>query len=370
MKTFDVCVIGAGIVGAACAAALAREGLSVAVIEANSVAGGSTAAGMGHIVVMDDSEAQFALTQYSQTLWNKLADELSDSCEYEFCGTIWVAADDEEMHEVRRKQEFYMSRGVTAEILGAASLREAEPNLNEDLVGGLLVKSDSVVYQPQAAQVLLKNAADRGAEIFTGKKVTAIDNDGVRLADSTKIQAVKVVVAAGSWSGVLAAGINIRKKKGHLVITDRYPGFVRHQLIELGYLKSAHSATADSVAFNVQPRITNQILLGSSRQYDAPDSTVDQAILNRMVTRAFRFMPRLRDVSAVRVWTGSRPATPDNLPYIGRHPARENLYIAAGHEGLGITTSLGTAELLADEIIGRESAIDRSPYSPSRFNGV
>ncbi len=368
MKTFDVAIVGAGIVGAACAAALAGESLTVAVIEANSVTCGATAAGMGHIVVMDDSEAQFALTQYSQKLWNEFADELPATCEYEFCGTIWVAADDEEMHEVRRKKGFYEKRGVTAEILDSASLRKAEPNLNEDLVGGLLVKNDSVVYQPQAAKILLKNATDRGAEIFTGKKVIAIDNDGVTLADSTKINAAKVVVAAGSWSGELAADINIRKKKGHLVITDRYPGFVRHQLIELGYLKSAHSATADSVAFNVQPRITNQILLGSSRQYDAPDNGVDCGILNRMVTRAFRFMPKLRDISAVRVWTGSRPATPDNLPYIGRHPSRENLYIAAGHEGLGITTSLGTAEILTDQIIGRESAIDRKPYSPSRFN--
>ncbi len=366
--TFDVAIVGAGIVGAACAAALEREGLSVAVIEANTVAGGSTAAGMGHIVVMDDSEAQFALTQYSQMLWNNFADELPASCEYEFCGTIWVAADDEEMHEVRRKQEFYETHGVTAEILDAASLRKTEPNLNEDLVGGLLVAGDSVVYQPQAAQVLLRKAKDRGAEIFEGERVIAIDEAGVTLADSTKIKAAKVVIAAGSWSGELAAGIDIRKKKGHLVITDRYPGFVRHQLIELGYLKSAHSATQDSVAFNVQPRITNQILLGSSRQFDTVDNAVNEKILARMVTRAVRFMPKLRDVSAVRVWTGSRPATPDNLPYIGRHPARENLYIAAGHEGLGITTSLGTAELLADEIIGRASVIDRVPFSPSRFN--
>ena len=368
MKTFDVAIIGAGIVGAACAAALAREGLVVAVIEASSVAGGSTAAGMGHIVVMDDSDAQFALTRYSQTLWNNFAAELPASCEYEFCGTIWVAADEEEMLAVRRKKEFYESRGVTAEILDAASLRTAEPNLNHDLVGGLRVKDDSVVYQPQAAQVLLKKATDRGAELFTGQKVIAIDNDGVTLADSTKIQAAKMLVAAGSLSGELATGIKIRKKKGHLIITDRYPRLVRHQLIELGYLKSAHAATRDSVAFNVQPRITNQILLGSSRQFDAPDNAVDQSILNQMVTRAFRFMPELRDVSAIRVWTGSRPATPDNLPYIGRHPVRENIYIAAGHEGLGITTSLGTAELLTDQILGRESAIDRAPYSPSRFN--
>lgn len=367
MRSFDVAIIGAGIVGAACADALSREGLSVAVIEANGVAGGATAAGMGHIVVMDDSEAQFALTRYSQQLWNEFAQELPRECEYEFCGTIWVAADAEEMQEVRRKKEFYESRGISAEILDSSSLRKAEPNLNEDLVGGLFVRSDSVVYQPQAARFLLTKAAGRGAEVLMDQKVTSILDDGVMLVDSTKIQAGTVVLAAGSWSGELAPGIDVRKKKGHLVITDRYPGFVRHQLVELGYLKSAHSSTEDSVAFNVQPRITNQILLGSSRQFDPPDNGIDRNIVNRMVARAFRFMPTLRGLSAIRVWTGSRPATPDNLPLIGRHPSRENLFLAAGHEGLGITTSLGTAELLADEIIGRQSAIDRSPYSPSRF---
>ena len=67
------------------------------------------------------------------------------------------------------------------------------------------------------------------------------------------------------------------------MITDRYPGFVHHQLVELGYLKSAHSVTADSVAFNVQPRQTGQILIGSSRQYGNEDSAVDQAMLTAML---------------------------------------------------------------------------------------
>jgi glycine/D-amino acid oxidase-like deaminating enzyme len=86
-----------------------------------------------------------------------------------------------------------------------------------------------------------------------------------------------------------------------------------------------------------------------------------------MMNRAFGFMPNLKKLSAVRVWTGFRPATPDNLPYIGQHPRRENVYLACGHEGLGITTSLGTAAILTDEIIGRESKIERKPYSPKRF---
>ena len=161
--------------------------------------------------------------------------------------------------------------------------------------------------------------------------------------------------------------VQIVKKKGHLIITERYPNFVQHQLVELGYLKSAHKSESDSVAFNVQPRITNQVLIGSSRQFDSDDKVIDYSILRRMINRAFEFMPKLRELSAVRVWTGFRPATPDNLPYIGQHPKFENTYLATGHEGLGITTSLGTAELLTDEILGRKSKIDRKPYSPKRF---
>src|SRR5262245_53298555 len=117
-RVFDLAIVGGGIVGAACALEAARAGLSVVVIESGVVGGGATAAGMGHIVVMDDSDAQFALTRYSQQLWREIAPELPDDVEYEECGTIWVAADEEEMEEARRKAGFYQARGVAAEILG------------------------------------------------------------------------------------------------------------------------------------------------------------------------------------------------------------------------------------------------------------
>ena len=364
---FDVAIIGAGIIGAACAYRLSHENLRVAVIEANEIASGTTATGMGHIVVMDDSEAQFALTNYSQQLWNEFAQFLPEQSEYEFCGSVWVASDEEEMQEVQRKQKFYKKRGVKAKILDEKSLREAEPNLHEGLVGGLLVPNDSVVYQPCATRFLLENSQRLGAKVFLGKKVVEISNNGVKLKDSTFINAKQIIIAAGVWSNELLEDLKIVKKKGHLVITERYPNFIRHQLVELGYLKSAHKSESDSVAFNVQPRITGQVLLGSSRQFNSDDKQIDYNILRRMTSRAFEFMPKLKELSAVRVWTGFRPATPDNLPYIGQHPKFENIYLACGHEGLGITTSLGTAEILTDEIMGRESEIDRKPYSPTRF---
>lgn len=365
--TFDVAIVGAGIVGAACAAALAREGLSVIVIDAGGIATGTTAAGMGHIVAMDDSKAQFALTLYSQQLWKNIADEMPASCEFEHCGTIWVAADEEEMDEVRRKHEFYEKHGIATEILDEKRLREAEPNLAEGLAGGLRVAGDSVVYQLTATRYLMDKAVAKGAVLKTGKRVISINDGELKLENGDKIAAGNVINAAGAFASELSPKLNIKKRKGHLVITERYPNFVSHQLIELGYLKSAHGKDADSVAFNVQPRSTGQILLGSSRQFGDETSEINNAIVSRMTARAFEYMPKLRDLAAVRIWTGFRPATPDNLPYIGKIPGFENVYAAAGHEGLGITTSLGTAELLTDEILGQKPSIPPEPYQPSRI---
>jgi glycine/D-amino acid oxidase-like deaminating enzyme len=85
-----------------------------------------------------------------------------------------------------------------------------------------------------------------------------------------------------------------------------------------------------------------------------------------MVRRALEFAPALASLSAIRTWTGFRPATPDNLPLIGAWPEAPGLTVATGHEGLGITTALGTARLVADAVLGRTSPIDPSPYRPTR----
>jgi glycine/D-amino acid oxidase-like deaminating enzyme len=366
MSAYDVVVIGAGIVGAACAAECAAEKLRVAIVEARMVGGGATAAGMGHVVVMDDSEAQFALTRYSQRLWDDLREELPGEVEHDACGTIWVAADDDEMEEVRRKEKFYSERGLDVEILDGHALAEAEPNLRPGLVGGLRVPGDSVIYPPCAAQFLVGRARARGADLFGGQAVEAATRDGVRLRDGSFISAGLVVNAAGSWSPQLTPQLSVKKRKGHLVITDRYPQFVRHELVELGYLKSAHSMTAESVAFNIQPRTTGQLLIGSSRQFDVDDSKVDVSILTRMIARAVEYLPGIGKLSALRAWTGFRAATPDKLPLIGPQAEHERLFLATGHEGLGITTSLGTAKLLVDQIMNRVSAIPAEPYLPSR----
>ena len=362
----DVVVIGGGIVGAACARAMAMEKLRVVLVEASDVGAGATAAGMGHIVAMDDSEAQFALTSYSAGLWRAAQPSLPATVEYEACGTLWIAADAEEMGAVRAKQAFYAQRGVMAEILDEKALRDAEPNLRAGLAGALLVSADSVVYAPCAAHWLAEEARLRGAWIRQGVEAIAIEAGLVKLSDGSMVSAGAVVVAAGTASAKLIPGLPLRPRKGHLAITDRYPDFARHQLVELGYLKSAHGHDNESVAFNIQPRSTGQVLIGSSRQYDAPSGReIDPPILARMLRRAFEYMPRLAELSVIRTWTGFRAATPDSLPIIGR--VADRLWTATGHEGLGITTSLGTAQLLTDQLLGRACAIPAEAYSPARF---
>ena len=354
--------------GAACADECVRRGMRIAVVDGDVIGGGTTAAGMGHIVVMDDSEAQFALTRYSQQLWQELRPTLPADVEYEQCGTIWVAADDQEMAEVRRKQAYYRQRGVPVEVLDQAALERCEPNLRKGMAGGLLVPGDGVLYPPCAARFLIERAQAGGATIHLGLPVSKIGNGRVRLSDGKELSAGAIINAAGNGAASLTPGLAIKKRKGHLVITDRYPGFVRHQLVELGYLKSAHSTTGDSVAFNVQPRKTGQILVGSSRQYHVEDKRVDDPMVRRMLQRAEQYMPDLAPMSAIRVWTGFRAATPDQLPLIGPWAGDSTVFLATGHEGLGITTSLATAGILVDQITGKQAAIPVEPYLPSRVS--
>jgi len=365
---YDVIVAGGGIVGTACAVSCAQAGLHVALVERDILGGGATAAGMGHIVVMDDSEAQFGLTRRSQQLWHTLAKTLPRNAEFETTGTIWVAADREELAEAERKHVYLQQRSVPSQMLSPGELATAEPNLRDKVAGGLLVSEDAVVYPPVVALHLAREVQALGSELILGGSIVHFATGEAHLDDGTCLRAPRLVNALGAEAVACTSNIPVKKRKGHLVITDRYPGFVRHQLVELGYLKSAHSVTTDSVAFNVQPRQTGQILIGSSRQYGNDDSRVDHAILSSMLQRAQFYMPGISALKIIRVWTGFRAATPDKLPLIGPVPGDSTLWLATGHEGLGITTALASAELLACEFTGTAPPISPTPYLPARFD--
>ncbi len=162
--------------------------MRVALVERAEIGAGATAAAMGHIVVLDDSPAQLALTRYSQMLWRQLAGELPCDVEYTQRGTLWVAADDEEMQEICRKHSAYKEHGISSGLLDAQALAHTEPALRPGLAGGLLMPEDAVVSPQLAAKFLLSQALVAGATLIR-EQVFALGSGRALLTNGDKLQA-------------------------------------------------------------------------------------------------------------------------------------------------------------------------------------
>lgn len=362
-RTYDAVVIGAGIVGTACAYELARAGLQLAIVDERGIGTGATNAGMGHLVVLDASPAQFALTRYALEIWREIADQLPPECDYCRCGTLWVAADQEELQLAREKCARYRGDGVRAELVDSRQVAELEPNLRDGLAGGLLIPDDAAVHPASVARFLFEQSK---AELIS-RRAVSLDSGIVRFDDSSTISGHSILNGTGTAAAELTPGLPIRARKGQILVVDPGPDFARHQVVELGYVKSTHAEERDSIAFNVRQNRDGELLIGASRQYGTEDPRVEPAVIDQLLARASEYMPALAHARRLRSWAGFRASTPDGLPIIGRDPRLEHVYLATGHEGLGATTSLATARLLADEILGRTPEIDPTPYRPARF---
>lgn len=347
--SIDIRVYGAGIVGAACAYYLAQAGAEVEVIDSGCPGGGATGAGMGHLVVVEDSPDRLALSSRSLALWRELLSRIE--CEALPCGTLWLAENAVELAHCRTMASRLAAAGVEAELLDERSLREAEPALHHGLAGALLVPGDWSIYAPKAAARLLETPGIR-----------------LRRGDAREWRedpnGPTTLFTVGDQTPLMFPDLPIRPRRGHLAITDRCPGLVFHQLVELGYLSRAHSSDEASVSFNVQPRASGQILIGSTRDYAGFDSAIARETLAQVCRLAAGWVPALAAQPIVRAWTGFRPDTPDHRPYIGRHSS--GAWVAAGHEGLGITLAPITGHLIADLVLGREPIVDPSPYRLDR----
>lgn len=365
-RATDIAVVGAGVVGALIAMRLAEAGVTTTLLESEFAGSGATAAAMGHVVVMDDSPAQLALCTLSRQRWDALRDDLPERGEYQRSGTLWLAANDDELAVAAVRRDAYAVAGVESAVIDAAALYRLEPHLRPGLAGALHVPGDGVCYPPAIARWMCDRARDAGAIVRDRARVRQIRAHELQCDDGTTVRAAAIVVAAGAASPALIEGLPIVPRRGHLVITSRCPGLVSHQLVELGYLASAHTFGGASVAFNVQPRKTGQALIGSSRELVGLDTRINRPLLGAMMRRAIAFLPALAQVSALRSWIGFRPATPDKLPLIGAWPKIPGAWIAAGHEGLGITMATGTADLIVAGLLERTPPIDPAPFRPDR----
>jgi glycine/D-amino acid oxidase-like deaminating enzyme len=351
----DCVVVGGGIVGAACARELARAGATVDLLEAKHLGAGATAAGMGHLVTMDGVPGELALTHHGVEAWRCECDELKRVAEYTPTGTLWIAASAAEVELLERQRSAFAALGVDAELLPRAQLAAAEPALSAAACAGLRVPGDAIVYAPKAAQWLARQSCGGRLRVHRGARVVRVGPDWAESADGRRFDAAHVVVACGLHARELLPALGLVAKRGHLLITDRYPGALRHHVLEVGYAAATHAHSEASVSFNVQPRPSGQILIGSSREPGVEHAAEDPAIVRRLAARALHFLPGLDGASVLRVWTGVRAASPSGLPIIGRARlpgALGRVWVAAGHEGLGVTTALVSAVLLRAKMFG------------------
>ncbi|MET9641497.1 FAD-dependent oxidoreductase [Streptomyces virginiae] len=372
--SLDAVILGAGVVGAACAYYAARAGLSVAVVDSGPVAGGTTGAGEGNLLVSDkEAGPELDLALLSTRLWTELAAVLPREVEYEPKGGLVVAPDEATVKALRNFAEGQRAAGVDAVEVPANALHDLEPHLAPGLAGGFHYPQDAQVQPAQAAARLL---AASGAEVHLGEEVTQVllDRGAVRGVRTPRreLLAPAVVNAAGTWGGHIAelagTSLPVLPRRGFVLVTEPLPRVVRHKVYAADYIADVASGSAalQSSAV-VEGTPAGPVLIGATRERVGFDRSLSTQALRRLASQAAALFPVLAGVRVLRTYHGFRPYLPDHLPAIGPDPRRPGLLHACGHEGAGIGLAPATGLLIAAALTGAEPALPVHPFRPDRF---
>lgn len=366
----DVIIVGAGVVGAACAYYATRAGLDVTVLDRGPVAGGTTGAGEGNVLVSDKEPGpELDLAVLSSRLWRELA--RLGGFEYEAKGGLVVA---ETPETFERLVALAAAQNLPHEAVPAAGLRALEPHLADGLAGGVRYPQDAQVQPILAAARLLRAAAP---EVRLGVTVTGFIRsagriNGVRTSDGD-LRAGAVVNAAGTWGGELAARAGVTlpvlPRRGFILVTEPLPEpLIRHKVYTAAYVTGVASDSAGlETSAVVEGTPAGTVLIGASRERVGFDRTTSLPVLSRLAAQAVALFPALAAVRAIRSYCGFRPYCPDHLPVIGADPRAPGLYHACGHEGAGIGLAPATGHLLAQALTGGPPDLDLHPFRPDRF---
>jgi D-hydroxyproline dehydrogenase subunit beta len=375
----DVLVVGAGMVGAACAYYCAAAGLRVGVVERGAVASGTTSAGEGNILVSDkEPGAELDLALLSVRLWAQLGERLgADRFELETKGGVVVARNADARAGLAELAERQRACGVDAIDVDAGELTELEPHLTRDVAGGAYYPQDLQVQPMLAAAELLRAARALGATVHTGTAVVALrrDRDGALTGVSTsagELSARWVVNAAGAWGGEVAelagAPVPVLPRRGFVLVTEPLPPLVRHKVYAADYVANVASDDAGlETSVVVEGTRAGTVLVGASRERVGFDRRMSLPVLRKLAAQAVGLFPFLAEVNLLRSYLGFRPYCPDHLPVIGPDPRVPGLVHACGHEGAGIGLSAATGHLIAQALTGATPDLDLTPFRPDRF---
>lgn len=383
-----IIVIGAGAIGAACALALTEAGAEVIVIDRAGVAAETSSRCEGNILVSDKQPGAEALMAIEASrAWRELAERLDadrvpgqPATEFEAKGGVVVAFDGG-ADALQRFADTQREIGIRADVLDERALRAAEPHLSPEVAIGVHYPDDAQVQPSLATQAMLARARHLGAQLriteVTGAVVESERVRGVLTAEG-RIDADAVVNCAGPWAGEAAAlfgaELDIRPRRGTILVTSAMPQRVFHKVYDADYVGAVGSGDAAlQTSTVVESTPSGTVLIGSSRERVGFSDEGLLAPLSEIAAKAARLFPFLRDTMLLRTYFGFRPYAPDHLPAIGADARIAGLFHAAGHEGAGIGLAPTTGALIAHAVLGTsapfnaEAPLDPTPFLPSRL---
>lgn len=391
----SVVVVGGGIVGAATAYFLAREGIDVTVLERNELAAGASGRNPGYLWTHTRAEGvQVAFGKAGRALYDVLAEELDDFELRAGGGMIYFFEDQADLFP-----GFVAGRraaGLPLELLAAADARQRCPILPEDVAGATYNPLDAHVNPAKTVRALAAGAERAGAAVRAGVEVTGLDVAGGRchgvLTADGGLAADVVVVAAGVWSPRLLEplGLPLPIVPMRLQMAETAPADVRFDQVLYGptglkqYALTKKLDAYDEEAFThpletVLPgtellelaaqRADGRVLLGCPMDFPGFDDRPTVGGLGLTFGVLADHLPALRDLPVERVWAGLLPQTEDALPILGPVEAVEGLWLAAGHV-FGMLAGPLSGKLVAQLIAGREPAFDPRPFRYERESVV
>ncbi|MGU3352799.1 NAD(P)/FAD-dependent oxidoreductase [Bacillus sp. M5A3_1b] len=384
MRHCDVLIIGGGIIGCSIAYYTSKYGRDVTIIEKGEFVSGTSSRCDGNILAIDkDPGFDSQMSLVSQRLVTDLSEELEHSFEYRAPGSILVCESDEEMEAALQWVNRQKEAGLPFRMLDRQDIRAESPFFADDLLGGLECATDSTVNPYLLAFSLLAESKKFGTKVFNHTEVKEMkrDIDGYFIVETTNgtFTAKQVVNAAGVWAPkigeMLDVNIPIEPRKGHIIVASRQQHVGCRKVMEFGYLISKFGGKRKvdaltekyGVALVFEPTESQNFLIGSSREFVGFHTRINNELIKCIANRAIRFYPKMADMMVIRSYAGLRPWTEDHLPIISRVEHIPNYFIAAGHEGDGISLAAVTGKVIEELLNEKETIIPIEPLRLSRF---
>lgn len=388
MKLAEAIVIGGGVIGSSVLYHLCREGIRGILLEADELASGTSGKCDGNIQIGDSTPGfDMDFVRQGRNMFDHIQEELDDDVGYHKEASLMVFESAEELDEGKRFVREQQANGLDIELLDSRQVHECEPMLADDITGGFLVGGDGRINPMLLTLGLAGKAQSSGAQVKEHTRVLEIEKNrgqgtfSVKTADETYVSPV-VINAAGVGAPLVGAMLGIRipiiPRQGQILVSEVTDPLVHRTVTEFGYLMTKYSKTSYhrnvtedmdrfGVAMVVEPTGAGNFLVGSSRAFAGETVRSDYRIMRALAARAIRFFPAMGRVNVMRSYSGLRPFTEDHRAIISE-TGENGFYVAAGHEGGGITQSLVTGRLLTELILGKETCVDPEPLRLSRFN--